>query len=323
MLTLSPAGTEIPISDVLSRVVAFNPSPEADSYAEFLASLPVDEGEDRGYDQAGRPRPGLLSARSAIHAGLSASLLPSGGTVDFEDFTVRGVAGRNIVGVLPGDGPEATRRYLIGAHYDSVQNPGADDNGSGVAGVLLAANVLAPFRFEATLAFALLDLEEQRDCGWGLGSRAHAAAARRHREDLRGVVVLDMIAHDHDGAGRAVVSRSGHRRRGGSADLAADLLAAVAAHTRVAARAETGDDGSDHFRFARRGFPAVLLIEDLDEALLPRNPYWHTRHDFFRNGAGQEQEWSGRPYIDVEYATDLVRAVVAWATDAAGLLGPR
>jgi Zn-dependent M28 family amino/carboxypeptidase len=319
--TPGEAGAGLP--EVLARVTAFDPSEAADSYDEFFRFLPVDEGADRGYDAAGSPRPDLLAARATIHGTLSATLGPAGGTVSFEDFTVRGSAGRNIVGILPGQGPEPERRYLIGAHYDSMQNPGADDDASGVAGVLLAAYALAAFRFEATLLFVLFDQEEQRANGWGLGSRAHAAAARRNRTDLRGVIVLDMIAHDHEGAGRAVVSRAGHRRRGGSADLAAALLADFGAHSGVAIRSATGDRGADHYRFAQRRFPAVLLIEDMDEGLLPRNPFWHTRQDFHQDAAGEPQQWGGRAYIDTDYATEIVRGAVAWAAGAAGLIGAR
>lgn len=46
--------------------------------------------------------------------------------------------------------------YLVGAHYDSVDNPGADDNASGVAAVMEQARVLTQYQFDASLVFVAL-----------------------------------------------------------------------------------------------------------------------------------------------------------------------
>jgi Zn-dependent M28 family amino/carboxypeptidase len=42
-----------------------------------------------------------------------------------------------------------------------VNNPGADDNGSGTAAVMEIARVLSQFTFDATLTFVAFDREEQ------------------------------------------------------------------------------------------------------------------------------------------------------------------
>ncbi len=80
--------------------------------------------------------------------------------------------------------------YILGAHYDSANNAGADDNGSGTAAVMEAARVLAEYEFDCTLTFIAFDVEER-----GLkGSEAYAAAADARNENILGVVNLDMIA---------------------------------------------------------------------------------------------------------------------------------
>ena len=62
----------------------------------------------------------------------------------------------NVVATRPGTTrPEDI--YILGAHFDSVNNPGADDNGSGTAGILGAARVLSQYEFEATVVFIAFD----------------------------------------------------------------------------------------------------------------------------------------------------------------------
>ncbi|MCP4771248.1 MAG: M20/M25/M40 family metallo-hydrolase [Planctomycetes bacterium] len=80
----------------------------------------------------------------------------------------------------------------IGAHYDTVPfSPGADDNASGVAGVLEAARVLRDLPTERTIRFCFFGLEEM-----GLiGSQSHVAGfAKTPEREVLGLLNLEMIA---------------------------------------------------------------------------------------------------------------------------------
>jgi Zn-dependent M28 family amino/carboxypeptidase len=80
--------------------------------------------------------------------------------------------GVNVIGTRVG--AAATPRVILSAHYDSVENcAGADDNASGVAGLLEAARVLGPASFGGTLVVACWDEEESGM----IGSAAYAATA--------------------------------------------------------------------------------------------------------------------------------------------------
>jgi peptidase M28-like protein len=69
----------------------------------------------------------------------------------------------NLIADLPGTTrPEEI--VLVGAHFDA-HYMGADDNSTGVAGVLELARVLSGYRFERTLRFVGFDLEELGDIG--------------------------------------------------------------------------------------------------------------------------------------------------------------
>lgn len=94
-------------------------------------------------------------------------------------------------------------RVVVLAHYDTVAGtPGADDNASGVAVLLEIAQVLGQFRFERTVHFIGVCLEENEknddyDSGTR-GSRALASYARENCWNIEGVVVLESVAYAGD-----------------------------------------------------------------------------------------------------------------------------
>ena len=86
---------------------------------------------------------------------------------------------------------EPERVLELGAHYDTVRRtPGADDNASGVAGVLEVARVVSGLRLQRTLRFCLFGGEES-----GLtGSTAHAQqVVESEDERVEGILVFEMI----------------------------------------------------------------------------------------------------------------------------------
>ncbi len=76
-----------------------------------------------------------------------------------QSFSFGSYTGENYVATIPGT--ESGEVYILCAHYETVPNsPGADDNGSGVVGLLETARVLAPYNFKKTLKLIAFDLEE-------------------------------------------------------------------------------------------------------------------------------------------------------------------
>jgi len=74
---------------------------------------------------------------------------------DSTDFEIQ-----NIIGMLSGK-EENKETIIICAHYDAVSGSlGADDNASGVAGVMEAARILSKYNFKRTIKFICFDLEE-------------------------------------------------------------------------------------------------------------------------------------------------------------------
>jgi len=90
------------------------------------------------------------------------------------------------------------KQLLIFAHYDdysmnSVDTiPGADDNASGVCGVLEAARLLSAFNSYYTIKFIAFDEEED----WMIGSYAYADTAYANGDSIIGFINLDMLGFD-------------------------------------------------------------------------------------------------------------------------------
>lgn len=103
------------------------------------------------------------------------------------------VVGHNVIGFKIGsDAKLSSEQILISAHIDSVQAcRGADDNASGIAGVLETARVLAQTTHPRTLIVACWDGEERGL----LGSLSYAADAAMRFQNIRTNFVFEMIGY--------------------------------------------------------------------------------------------------------------------------------
>ncbi len=285
-------------------------------YTGVFAGLPVDQGAQRGYNADKTPQAGLVAARTTILNALTSALGPGGGTVTTQSFTSGAFTGVNIVGVLPGHGPNRNQQVLIGAHYDSVQNAGADDDASGVAGLIEAAKVMGDggHLFDRTIVFVAFDQEEARANGSSQGSRVYATAARNAGTSIAGTYVMDMIAFNANPARPVVtVGYPSLLPFGSSAALASEVAYAYRTYTGLKnVNVRTTLDRTDAYSFYQKGYAGVSTVEALN-LLNPVNPYYHTNNDFYRRADGTVQTLNGRAYLDFAYATDMTRGTVAAA----------
>ncbi len=121
----------------------------------------------------------------------------AGATVEFQTFTVGRREFRNVIGRFSkGGGP----RIIVGAHYDACgEEPGADDNASGIASLIELAYCFgrdAPARPVELVAYVL---EEPPFFQSGMmGSDIHARSIAGNKAGVRGVIVLEMVGTFHD-----------------------------------------------------------------------------------------------------------------------------
>ena len=277
------------MADELSVPAPASPPPRAepDILARHVRAL---EGE--------RHPDGSPAALARALAYVADTLAARGWTVRREPFRFKGRGFHNVVGELPGSDPAAPR-VLIGAHVDTIRGtPGADDNASGVAGVLECARLLAGCRPRATIELVGFNLEERQGWTYRVGSRRWTAAARRRRVRYRGALVLEMIGFRSALPGSQTIPapirwmnlpRSGHflaavgdtRSRRllrdflGAADEAAPDLPVVPLHSPLRGWLVWATRRSDNASFWSERYPALMLT---DTANL-RNPHYHRSTD--------------------------------------------
>lgn len=113
---------------------------------------------------------------------------------DFEGRTYK-----NIITELQGKKSQE-KILVIGAHYDTViGTPGADDNASGIAGLLEIARLLSNKNLDKTVRFVAFTLEEPPlFMTRHMGSYVYARSLKKKREDIEGMVSLEMIGYFKD-----------------------------------------------------------------------------------------------------------------------------
>lgn len=130
-----------------------------------------------------------------VKDSIEARFVDAGLNVYRQDFPRAGYTGQNIIGKKAGLGSEAST-FIVDAHFDSVDDaPGADDNGSGVVGVLEALRVLAPYNFEKSIKFIGFDFEESVGVAGTYGSLVYTQSQIPDWEIIEGVANYEMIGY--------------------------------------------------------------------------------------------------------------------------------
>jgi hypothetical protein len=203
----------------------------------------------------------------------------------------------NIVGQITGSS-EPNKIFILGGHLDSKSEtqlydaPGADDNASGSAATLLAADIMTQYDWSCTLRFALWTGEEQ-----GMqGSDAYAGRASLAGENIAGYLNLDMIAYNSGEPpevnlfANSAVLESVHL-----AGLFEDVVDVYELDLEPVIYIDDPlGNRSDNRSFWEEGYASILAIEDYYGDF---NPNYHTTQDLVQ-------------YADRDYFVEFVRAAI-------------
>ncbi|PYO94075.1 MAG: aminopeptidase [Gemmatimonadetes bacterium] len=214
--------------------------------------------------------------------------------VSLQEFSAYDRTYRNIEATLRGTNrPQDV--VILGAHYDTAKEaPGADDNASGVAGVLALARIFAAERQARSVRFVLFPNEEPPSFPTAnMGSRHYASAARDRNDQIVAMLSIESIGYfdtdkgtqrypfplnlaypdvgDFIGFVSNLSSRSLlHRAIGAFREHATLPTQGAAAPSWV-----PGVWWSDHWSFWRVGYPAIMITDTAPY----RNPFYHTPQD--------------------------------------------
>jgi Zn-dependent M28 family amino/carboxypeptidase len=228
-----------------------------------------------------------------VAAYIKAELEATTKNVSEQPFTARGNTYKNIIAVF---GPETEERIVIGAHYDTCGPlPGADDNASGVAGLIELARLLGerpPAMMVELVAYTLEEPPFFRTPK--MGSAVHAKSLKASNKKVRAMLSIEMIGYFSDEAKSqnfptfllkpfypskgnfiSVVGRFG---QGDLIRKVKDSMKAASplpVESLLGPKFIEGVDFSDHLNYWEEGYPAAMIT---DTAFF-RNQNYHTPQD--------------------------------------------
>lgn len=249
--------------------------------------------------------------------------------VNCRPFEYGGKTLSNVEAELPGTQPDEI--VIVSAHFDSIATdvqggypaPGADDDASGMAGVLAAAEVAVKLRrelgaFKRTLRFILFNAEERSVNG----SKKYVRTLPRDIT-IAGVFQMDMIGF-HGGKPTVFEIHAGYQHSDDvetKSRLLAERVRDVAAFVSPSlvnrgnpaspqiyprdGEFDPAEGQSDHSRFHECGHAACMISEDYNT-----DPWDITYPDPQVNPNYHE---SDDEVIDYAYAADIARAVAGAA----------
>ena len=235
------------------------------------------------------------------------------------EYEVEGTkfSSENIIAVKEGASAETV---ILGAHYDSVDvGSGVDDNGSGVAVVMEAANVLKDTETPQTIKFIFFGAEEA-----GLwGSAYHVA--QMTAEDLENTVA--MLNYDSLAAGDiAYVYGGGAGENDGKFR---DRILAIAEANGIELITQPGDnpeypagttgDWSDHAAFKDAGIPYVYF-ESTNWTLGAKDGYTQVDMTLGVNGEIWHTEFDTLDYLNEQFPGRAADRLTTFATVTEALL---
>ena len=194
------------------------------------------------------PRPIGSAGEAAAAQYLKARFTEMGYTVTLQPYQdAQGHRGSNVIAVKKADKPNGDI-LILSAHHDSVPTaPGANDNASGAAALLYAAEALQDVSGDTEIRFVSFTDEENGKNG----SRAYVASlSEQERERIVGDIQLDMLGGL--GTDGAMVCTTD-----GEANWLSELLMKL--DPSLIRRAETA---SDHASMQLAGIPSVMLSQD-------------------------------------------------------------
>lgn len=199
---------------------------------------------------------------------------------------------KNIIATKKG---KSEKIIIVGAHYDSViGSPGADDNASGVSGLLELANLLKEESFSKTVKFIAFTNEEPPFfLTSDMGSQVYVREAEKKREDIEAMLCLESLGYYSDKKGSQTYPFGlslFYPDRGDFIGVVGDLRSKklvrdtkeILEKRNVKTQSLVGlgflvpaIEFSDNSSFWRAGYKAVMITD----TAFYRNPYYHTYQD--------------------------------------------
>jgi Zn-dependent M28 family amino/carboxypeptidase len=216
-------------------------------------------------------------------------------TTYFQEYKVEGKVYKNVIGTF---GSHNAKTIIVGAHYDVCGNQeGADDNASGVVGLLELARLLANQNLNYRIELVAFTLEEPPYFRTEhMGSYIHAKSLLDNDASVYGMISLEMIGYFSDerksqqyplgllslfygnkGNYITVVNKFQKGRFSRKFTNQFRNVATIRTKKFVGPRKLPGIDFSDHLNYWKFGFSAMMITD----TAFYRNKNYHKLSDTF------------------------------------------
>jgi Zn-dependent M28 family amino/carboxypeptidase len=228
-----------------------------------------------------------------VAAYIKQEFISAKGEVSEQAFTAQTKTYKNVIATF---GPKTEERVIVGAHYDTCgPMPGADDNASGIAGLIELAKLLGKTPPNITVELVAYTLDEppffrtQK-----MGSAIHAQSLKAANAKVRAMLSIEMIGYFSDAPNSqnfptfllkpfypskgnfiSIVGRLGQGKLTKKVRDAMAEATPLPVETLLGPRFIEGIDFSDHLNYWEEGYPAAMIT---DTAFF-RNQNYHTAQD--------------------------------------------
>jgi aminopeptidase YwaD len=233
-----------------------------------------------------------IAAAAYIHSQFENMSLPT----RYCHWNNGGYSSDNVEATINGTNDTSNQIFIICAHYDTVSaGPGADDDTSGTAAVLMTALIMSQYQFDHTLKFVTFSGEEEGL----LGSEIYAQQAKQAGWDIIGVLNCDMISYaitTNDGNNLIVYINTPSQwlyTYTNNVEAMYNDYIQLTLHSST-----TPPGGSDHESFWIQGYDAIFYFE------YTMTPYYHTSQDTMA-------------HINASYAVKNIRLAIATLAELA------
>jgi|GEM_PF-335137 len=177
--------------------------------------------------------------------------------VTYHDWKLSGYKSSNIIATLPGKDPDSNAIFIISAHYDcSESSMGANDDGSGVAGMLAIAEIMSNYSFNHTIKFIAFSGEEIGT----YGSLTYARDAYKKGDNIVAVINVDMIGYAVTLEGGKLISFMHPERSTWIFDFAETVSNDYYDFFKLLVESKPNHRGADHQAFVDYGYDGVWVV---------------------------------------------------------------
>lgn len=217
----------------------------------------------------------------------------SADTVFYQTYQVRGITYKNVIARF---GNAQSERLIIGAHYDVCGNQeGADDNASGIVGLLELARMLKEQKTQKSIELVAYTLEEPPYFRTEyMGSFIHAKSLKDSGAKVSGMICLEMIGYFKEekrtqdypigllklfygsrGNYITVVNKFSKGKTARKFTKRMDRFTTLPVKKFNGPKSLTGIDFSDHLNYWKMGYSACMVTD----TAFYRNKNYHQKTD--------------------------------------------